>query len=58
MHYPLAFLPLTACLPRKGAGSIASPLMTALEREPDAILGKPAQNMLQSILAEYVPVIH
>ncbi|CAO3675129.1 unnamed protein product [Umbelopsis vinacea] len=36
-----------------GAGSIASPLITALEREPDAILGKPAQNMLQSILAEY-----
>ncbi|KAI8584723.1 hypothetical protein K450DRAFT_217692 [Umbelopsis ramanniana AG] len=36
-----------------GAGAIASPLITALERKPDAILGKPAQNMLEAILAEY-----
>ncbi|CAM0140700.1 hypothetical protein VKS41_007959 [Umbelopsis sp. WA50703] len=36
-----------------GAGSIATPLMTALERQPDAILGKPRLNMLESILAEH-----
>ncbi|KAI8146307.1 HAD-like domain-containing protein [Fennellomyces sp. T-0311] len=36
-----------------GAGSIAAPIMKALNREPDAILGKPAQNMLEAIFAEY-----
>ncbi|KAI9006238.1 HAD-like domain-containing protein [Phycomyces nitens] len=36
-----------------GAGSIAAPLITALNRQPDAILGKPAQNMMDTIFAEY-----
>ncbi|KAI9474154.1 MAG: HAD-like domain-containing protein [Benjaminiella poitrasii] len=36
-----------------GAGSIAAPLITALGRRPDAVLGKPAQNMLEAIFAEY-----
>ncbi|KAI9311306.1 4-nitrophenylphosphatase [Dichotomocladium elegans] len=36
-----------------GAGSIAAPIIKALNREPDVILGKPAQNMLQTIFAEY-----
>lgn len=36
-----------------GAGSIAQPLIHALKREPDVILGKPAQNMLATIFAEY-----
>jgi 4-nitrophenyl phosphatase len=28
-------------------------LITALNRRPDAVLGKPALNMLEAILAEY-----
>ncbi|KAI7907836.1 HAD-like domain-containing protein [Cokeromyces recurvatus] len=36
-----------------GAGAIAAPIITALGRRPDAVLGKPAQNMLQAIFAEY-----
>ncbi|KAJ8654629.1 hypothetical protein O0I10_009680 [Lichtheimia ornata] len=36
-----------------GAGSIASPIIKALNRDPDVVLGKPAQNMLQTIFAEY-----
>lgn len=36
-----------------GAGSIASPIIKALKRDPDVILGKPAQNMLETIFAEY-----
>ncbi|KAI7861467.1 HAD-like domain-containing protein [Spinellus fusiger] len=36
-----------------GAGSIASPLINALNREPDVVLGKPAQNMMETILAEH-----
>ncbi|KAI8372044.1 HAD-like domain-containing protein [Choanephora cucurbitarum] len=36
-----------------GAGSIAAPIITALGRRPDAVLGKPAQNMLEAIFAEY-----
>ncbi|KAG2191922.1 hypothetical protein INT46_011649 [Mucor plumbeus] len=36
-----------------GAGSIAAPIITALGRRPDAVLGKPAQNMLEAIYAEY-----
>ncbi|KAG1140411.1 hypothetical protein G6F37_001774 [Rhizopus arrhizus] len=36
-----------------GAGAIAAPLITALNRRPDAVLGKPALNMLEAILAEY-----
>ncbi|KAI8639671.1 HAD-like domain-containing protein [Parasitella parasitica] len=36
-----------------GAGSIAAPIITALGRRPDAILGKPAQNMLEAIFAEF-----
>ncbi|KAI8887899.1 2-phosphoglycolate phosphatase [Backusella circina FSU 941] len=36
-----------------GAGSIAAPLITALNRRPDAVLGKPAQNMLEAIFAEH-----
>ncbi|KAF7727309.1 hypothetical protein EC973_007825 [Apophysomyces ossiformis] len=36
-----------------GAGSIAATIITALNRRPDVVLGKPAQNMLQTIFAEY-----
>ncbi|KAI9300190.1 HAD-like domain-containing protein [Cunninghamella echinulata] len=36
-----------------GAGSIASPLVVALKRRPDVVLGKPAQNMLEAIFAQY-----
>ncbi|KAK4517909.1 uncharacterized protein ATC70_001257 [Mucor velutinosus] len=36
-----------------GAGSIAAPIITALGRRPDAVLGKPAPNMLEAIYAEY-----
>ncbi|ORE05089.1 2-phosphoglycolate phosphatase [Rhizopus microsporus var. microsporus] len=36
-----------------GAGAIAAPLITALDRRPDAVLGKPALNMLEAIFAEY-----
>lgn len=36
-----------------GAGSIAAPVITALKRNPDVVLGKPAQNMLQAIFAQY-----
>jgi 4-nitrophenyl phosphatase len=35
-----------------GAGAIAAPIITALGRRPDAVLGKPAQNMLEAIFAE------
>lgn len=35
-----------------GAGAIASPIIAALGRRPDAVLGKPAQNMLEAIRAE------
>ncbi|CAO3597788.1 unnamed protein product [Absidia cylindrospora] len=36
-----------------GAGSIAAPLITALNRRPDIVLGKPAQNMMEAIFAQY-----
>jgi 4-nitrophenyl phosphatase len=36
-----------------GAGAIAAPIIAALGRRPDAVLGKPAQNMLEAIYAEY-----
>jgi 4-nitrophenyl phosphatase len=36
----------------QGAGAIAAPIVTALGRRPDAVLGKPAQNMLEAIYAE------
>ncbi|KAG2217025.1 hypothetical protein INT45_011576 [Circinella minor] len=36
-----------------GAGSIAMPIIKALNREPEAILGKPALNMMETIFAEY-----
>ncbi|KAI8988677.1 HAD-like domain-containing protein [Pilobolus umbonatus] len=36
-----------------GAGSIAAPLITALGRRPDAVLGKPAQNMLEAIHSQH-----
>ncbi|KAI9484716.1 HAD-like domain-containing protein [Zychaea mexicana] len=36
-----------------GAGSIAAPITKALNRGPDAVLGKPAQNMMEAIFAEY-----
>ncbi|GAA5804362.1 HAD-like domain-containing protein [Helicostylum pulchrum] len=35
-----------------GAGAIAAPIIAALGRRPDAVLGKPAQNMLEAIYAE------
>ncbi|KAI7891807.1 HAD-like domain-containing protein [Mucor mucedo] len=35
-----------------GAGAIAAPIIAALGRRPDAVLGKPAQNMLEAIRAE------
>lgn len=35
-----------------GAGSIAAPLITALNRRPDIVLGKPAQNMMEAIFAQ------
>lgn len=37
-----------------GAGAIAAPIIAALGRRPDAVLGKPAQNMLEAIYAEQV----
>ncbi|KAI8390862.1 HAD-like domain-containing protein [Radiomyces spectabilis] len=36
-----------------GCGSMVMPLITALNRQPDVILGKPAQNMMQAIFAQY-----
>ncbi|KAI8070372.1 HAD-like domain-containing protein [Gongronella butleri] len=36
-----------------GAGSIQAPLVTALKRRPDVVLGKPAQNMMEAIFAQY-----
>ncbi|ORX47527.1 2-phosphoglycolate phosphatase [Hesseltinella vesiculosa] len=36
-----------------GAGAIQAPLVTALNRQPDAVLGKPAQNMMEAIFAQY-----
>jgi ribonucleotide monophosphatase NagD (HAD superfamily) len=47
--YNIVFKPLYFVL---GAGSIAAPIITALGRRPDAVLGKPAQNMLEAIYAE------
>ncbi|KAL1916073.1 uncharacterized protein VTP21DRAFT_6077 [Calcarisporiella thermophila] len=36
-----------------GTGSIVSPLITSLNRQPDAVLGKPNQSMMDCIKAKY-----